>query len=93
MPPSPEQQYLNVTKQHEPLKMEERCRDPEVPSGLKNIGNTCYFNSIMQGLFFLPNIQKKIINFKFDENIVLNEKIEKAEKTKILMSRELIKNL
>lgn len=31
----------------------------DVPVGLKNVGNTCYFNSFMQAFFFLPNLQSK----------------------------------
>jgi len=59
----------------EPLSMEMRQRTADEPAGLKNLGNSkytinlfisclaCYFNSLMQTLFFLPNIQEKIINF------------------------------
>ena len=31
---------------YEPLNPEQRKREADVPCGLKNIGNTCYFNSI-----------------------------------------------
>jgi len=31
----------------EPLKAEDRKRESGTPCGLKNIGNTCYFNSII----------------------------------------------
>jgi ubiquitin C-terminal hydrolase len=31
----------------EPLKAEDRKRENGTPCGLKNIGNTCYFNSII----------------------------------------------
>ena len=48
---------------YEPLPVNERQRDPGLPCGLKNIGNTCYFASLVQALFFLPNIQEKMLSF------------------------------
>lgn len=32
---------------YEPLNPEQRKREDSIPVGLKNIGNTCYFNSIL----------------------------------------------
>ena len=58
----------------EPLKVNERARDPGLPSGLKNIGQTCYFNSLIQPLFFMPNIQEKIINFDLDSKFTQDRK-------------------
>jgi ubiquitin C-terminal hydrolase len=49
--------------EYEPIPTNERLRDGDVPSGLKNVGNTCYFASLMQALFHLPNIQEKILNY------------------------------
>lgn len=40
---------------NEPLPINERERKNE-PTGLKNIGNTCYFASLIQALYNLPNI-------------------------------------
>jgi ubiquitin carboxyl-terminal hydrolase 25 len=40
----------------EPVPADQRARQEEVPVGLKNVGNTCYFNSFMQAFFFLPNL-------------------------------------
>lgn len=45
----------------EPLKVIERMREGNTPVGLKNIGNTCYFNCFMQILYFLPEFGRKMI--------------------------------
>ena len=34
------------------------------PKGLKNFGNTCYLNSILQLLYSIPSIRSKILSFK-----------------------------
>lgn len=34
------------------------------PIGLKNIGNTCWFNSIVQTLYTLPFFRELILNFQ-----------------------------
>jgi len=38
-----------------------------VPCGLKNIGNTCYFNSILQVYFNIPGFVEAILDFKDDD--------------------------
>ena len=50
----------------EPLNPEQRKREAGVPCGLKNIGNTCYFNSILQVYFNIPEFAKAIMEFKDD---------------------------
>lgn len=50
-----------------------------MPSGLKNVGNTCYFASLMQALFHLPNIQEKIINFDGREQFKNFQSVEKSK--------------
>ena len=34
------------------------------PAGLKNIGNTCWFNSVVQVLYTLPYFRRLIFNFQ-----------------------------
>lgn len=102
-------------KKKEPLPTNERYRDFALPSGLKNIGNSkfailvvvfwpcirvaCYFASLIQVMFHLPNITKKIIGFNttdFDshfERINSLKQMDSTEKTKMMASREIVKNL
>jgi ubiquitin carboxyl-terminal hydrolase 25/28 len=47
---------IQESMETEPIQMDQRDRDPDIPVGLKNVGNTCYFNSFMQAFFFLPNL-------------------------------------
>ena len=54
-------QAIEESLKSEPKPLDQRNRDPNVPVGLKNIGNTCYFNTFMQALFFLPNMRKKLL--------------------------------
>ena len=51
---------------YEPLNPEQRKRDTNAPCGLKNIGNTCYFNSILQVYYNLPEFVNAILEFKDD---------------------------
>jgi ubiquitin C-terminal hydrolase len=49
---------------YEPLNPEQRKREPNMPCGLKNIGNTCYFNSILQVYYNLPEFVNAILEFE-----------------------------
>ena len=51
----------------EPLNPEQRKREASVPCGLKNIGNTCYFNSILQVYYNIPGFVQAIFDFKDDD--------------------------
>lgn len=46
----------------EPLTLENRLREENIPVGLKNIGNTCYLNSFIQALYHLPPVMIKIMS-------------------------------
>lgn len=50
----------------EPLRAEDRKREDGTPCGLKNIGNTCYFNSILQVYYNIPAFVESVFNFKDD---------------------------
>ena len=83
----------DIAQASEAVDVENRARDSEVPSGLKNIGNTCWFNSLIQILFFLPNFQEKILNYDVPDYLENAEKLETMERRKIMQSRELIRKL
>lgn len=42
-------------------------REEGKPAGLKNVGNTCWFNSIIQAFFHLPYLRALILSFQISE--------------------------
>ncbi|OMJ85775.1 hypothetical protein SteCoe_12844 [Stentor coeruleus] len=50
--------------QYEPLNPESCKRKNGMPVGLKNIGNTCYFNSLIQFYFMIPKLVFEILTFE-----------------------------
>jgi ubiquitin carboxyl-terminal hydrolase 25/28 len=48
---------------YEPLNPEQSIREADTPVGLKNIGNTCYFNSLLQTYFTIPEFYEEIMSF------------------------------
>jgi hypothetical protein len=50
---------------NEPANPHKDKRDPNLPVGLKNNGNACYFNSIIQAFFFLrPTLVEAVLTAK-----------------------------
>ena len=52
---------------YEPLSVEDRKRENGIPAGLKNIGNTCYFNSLLQVYYNMPEFVNVILQYKDDD--------------------------
>lgn len=53
---------------HELLPPDQRLREKDLPAGLRNIGSTCYFNSLLQVYYSLPQFVKTIFAFKDEES-------------------------
>ena len=51
--------------------------DGKGQTGLANVGNTCYFNSLLQTYFTIPEFVEQIMIFKFNEEEAKEE--EKKE--------------
>lgn len=49
---------------YEPLQPKDRQREEGVPVGLKNVGNTCYFNSLIQTYFNIPQFVELIMKYE-----------------------------
>ena len=64
---------------YEPLNPEQRKRESDVPCGLKNIGNTCYFNSILQVYYNIPEFVNAILDFADDGVPLAPLTMEKAQ--------------
>ena len=55
----------------EPIpQLDKRMRESDQPTGLRNIGNTCYFNSLLQVYYSLPNYVERILTFEVDEELL-----------------------
>eukprot|EP01102_Stenamoeba_stenopodia_P002371 TRINITY_DN1218_c0_g2_i1.p1 TRINITY_DN1218_c0_g2~~TRINITY_DN1218_c0_g2_i1.p1 ORF type:complete len:1011 (+),score=241.30 TRINITY_DN1218_c0_g2_i1:393-3425(+) len=50
-----------------------RIRNGSMPVGLKNIGNTCYANSLLQTYFMLPEFRELILSLPFTLNVPVDE--------------------
>ena len=62
------QQTSPYDTSHELLPPDQRLRDKDLPVGLRNIGSTCYFNSLLQVYYSMPHVVTTILDFK-DEDI------------------------
>ena len=61
------------------INPQDRKRQQGVPVGLKNIGNSCWFNVIIQPLFHIPVFRDMILNFS--QHMDMDEQMEETQKT------------
>lgn len=59
------------------LNESDLMRDQDKPIGLKNVGNTCWFNSIIQAFFHLPYFRKLVLSYQINQQDLdyLNESV------------------
>ena len=59
------QQKSTMDRNYEPIaRIDQRIREKNQPTGLRNIGNTCYFNSLLQIYYTLPGFVQRILTFE-----------------------------
>lgn len=61
------QSQLNQSSNKNNLSESNLLREDGKPSGLRNVGNTCWFNSIIQAFFHLPYLRNLILSFQIDQ--------------------------
>eukprot|EP00826_Nyctotherus_ovalis_P032447 TRINITY_DN2615_c0_g1_i1.p1 TRINITY_DN2615_c0_g1~~TRINITY_DN2615_c0_g1_i1.p1 ORF type:complete len:938 (+),score=270.66 TRINITY_DN2615_c0_g1_i1:188-3001(+) len=67
--------------------LERKQRDGKAPVGLKNMGNTCYLNCLLQVYFMLPLFVKRVFEFEeYEEEEALRAKVEYEDKERTLMA-------
>ncbi len=55
---------IGLTGYQDPENPFDRKRESlEVPAGIKNVGNTCYINSLLQSIFMVPRFRTAILEF------------------------------
>ncbi|KAM3142595.1 hypothetical protein pb186bvf_005254 [Paramecium bursaria] len=72
------------------MNPEQRKRSDLIPVGLKNVGNTCYFNSLLQTYFFNSEFVKSILRFHLDND---NDEESGRRSQKLKTSIELVLQL
>jgi ubiquitin carboxyl-terminal hydrolase 25/28 len=82
----------NQQGSYEPLQVDQRARISGECIGLKNIGNTCYFNSLMQTLFRIPSFVQIILQRRLPpmEALTADATVDKKRKK---ASQEMYKSL
>lgn len=83
----------NTQGSYEPLDLENRARKIGEPVGLKNIGNTCYFNSLMQTLFRVAPFVKEIVKLEGADNFKVPESVPSEVQKRSKESVAMVKNL
>lgn len=83
----------NTQGSYEPLDLESRARKSGDPVGLKNIGNTCYFNSLMQTLFRIKPFVKAIVQLDGLDHIQVPPSDDTHFQKRIKESAVMVKNL
>ena len=82
---------------YEPLPIIQRKRKEGIPVGLKNVGNTCYFNSLIQTYFYIPHFYELIMNIQVPEQSATEtstpENPENKEQPEQVQKCKMIKNL
>ncbi|KAM6157508.1 ubiquitin carboxyl-terminal hydrolase 28 isoform 2-T2 [Rhynchocyon petersi] len=58
------------------------------PVGLKNVGNTCWFNAVIQSLFQLPEFRRLVLSYSLPQNVLENCRSH-TEKRNIMFMQEL----
>lgn len=76
---------------YEPLNPEQRLREEGTPVGIKNVGNTCYFNSLLQTYFLVPKFIESVL--KFVPPVSLEEESKEVETVRKNASINLVKQL
>lgn len=51
-----------------------KFREEGIPAGLKNVGNTCYLNSLLQTYFMLPFLRNQILSYEPTEDAKEDDK-------------------